>query len=99
MIFPALVSLALVFQPDGASAGICKFLGAISYAVYMLHAPLTGVLEGIYQAATHHAAGQYAPYAGVCFALLLVPICVVADKYYDFPLRKILSSFRTRSMT
>ena len=94
LVFPALVSLALLVQPAGFSARLCRFLGAISYAVYTLHAPLSGLIEGAYEAAAHHTIGQYAPYAGIGFVLLLVPVCALADRIYDSPLRRFLLSWR-----
>ena len=92
LVFPALVYLALLVQPAGASARLCRLLGAISYAVYTLHAPLSGLVEGGYAAATHRSIGQYAPYAGIAFAVLLVPVCSWTDRHYDFPLRRFLLS-------
>ncbi len=89
-VFPALVSLALVFQPTGRSAQVFKVLGAISYAVYTLHAPLSGLLEGVFAHAAHHPAGDDAPYIGIVFVLLLVPACLLADRFYDLPLRRLL---------
>jgi peptidoglycan/LPS O-acetylase OafA/YrhL len=82
--FPAIVFLGLLFQPSGISARVFRFLGLISYAVYTLHAPLAGALGGIFGDRILHAA----PLSGVAFLIFLVPFCWLADKLFDFPLRR-----------
>jgi peptidoglycan/LPS O-acetylase OafA/YrhL len=41
LCFPLLMYAALLSQPDPLTARICTFFGAISYAVYALHEPLS----------------------------------------------------------
>ena len=93
-VFPALVYAALKFQPQGLSAQICKFLGAISYAVYTLHAPLAGFIEAFSLSAAHINLAHWAPWAGLVFVAVLIPICAVADRVYDWPVRRCLLSLK-----
>jgi peptidoglycan/LPS O-acetylase OafA/YrhL len=86
LLFP----VGMLAQPDAATARICRFLGLISYAVYTLHAPLSGALDGAFHAVTGTALAAYAPLIGGAFMVLLVPLCAAADKYYDFPVRRAL---------
>ncbi len=95
--FPALVYLALLVQPAGASAVACRFLGAISYAVYTLHAPVGGLIEGLYEALIHTSLDTYAPSAGVGLFLILVPVCLLADRVYDYPVRRYLLGLKLRN--
>ena len=83
-VFPCIVAVGMAVQPSGISTRIFRFLGLISYAVYTLHAPLSGLLNGL----SSGQAEKYAPVSGVMFLASLLPICVIADKAFDFPVRK-----------
>jgi len=86
-VFPAVVYTALHFQPCGIGARICAFFGTVSYAIYALHAPL-GLLV---QSALKYQAGvlveNFAPWTGLAFAILLIPLCYLLDLTYDGPVR------------
>ncbi len=82
--FPAIVAAGIAFQPAGRTAGIFRFLGLISYAVYTLHAPLSGMLIGRFG----NTVRQTAPISGLAFLAALVIVCVLADRYFDTPVRK-----------
>jgi peptidoglycan/LPS O-acetylase OafA/YrhL len=89
-LFPAAVYCALWFEPMGVGARVCKFLGAISYAVYVIHFPLYWLITSMLTRATGVAAENFAPWGGFCFLGVLLPICWALDKFYDGPLRAFL---------
>jgi peptidoglycan/LPS O-acetylase OafA/YrhL len=92
LVFPAIVYCALFFEPVGIGAKLCKFLGAISYAVYVIHMPLYWVFQYTITRVTAVPLESLAPWAGFCFIGILLPLCWVLDKFYDGPLRSFLSA-------
>lgn len=89
LIFPVLMYYALLTQPSGWSAHIFKFLGEISYPIYVIHSPLFHFVYDIANA-TGIPVKYYAPWTGVVFLAAIVPLCWMLGKYYDVPIRKFL---------
>ncbi len=89
-LFPLLIYLALWFQPAGLGARICQVLGEISYAVYAIHYPLSTLVEALVARSGRASIGDYAPWAGFAFVLLLLPLCWWLGRLYDAPLRRYL---------
>ncbi len=93
VVFPLLVSAAANSHVDGMAEVICTTLGRLSYAIYMLHVPLLGALSfGLEQA------GAYPPgvvFIGIAIALSIVA-AMIADEWYDQPMRRWLSRFAPR---
>jgi peptidoglycan/LPS O-acetylase OafA/YrhL len=69
------------------------FLGLVSYAVYVLHAPL-GALTGTALAAIGRPA--QGPLVAAGFMLAAVLVSAVVDRLYDTPVRRWLSRRRGR---
>ncbi len=90
LLFPALVYAGLLFQPRGALAPVCKFLGAISYAVYAIHAPLGDFVKEAALKAGSVDVKDYAPLAGYALMAALIMACWALDRFYDAPIRKAL---------
>lgn len=88
IIFPAIIYLALWFEPVGISARICKFFGAISYAIYAVHQPLAVLVSGVLKQAGGISVADYAPWSALAFFGFLVPFCWLLDKLYDAPVRR-----------
>lgn len=85
--FPLLVLTAAASTPSPALQGSCRQLGILSYAVYALHVPLGGLLQMLWPHLRHRSPAHDAPWSGAIFLLLLVAFCLLADRYYDLPLR------------
>jgi peptidoglycan/LPS O-acetylase OafA/YrhL len=64
-------------------------LGSASYATYVLHAPigktLGGELGGIVD--------RFAPVSGIVLVALLIALSLALEKYFDIPVRKMLSKW------
>ena len=92
VIFPGLVTVAILGQPDGPIAKICHFLGATSYAIYVIHAPLSALIGHTF--VTNGAnVTKFDPWLGLVFLIVLLMLSWFLDQQYDQPLRKILLSF------
>lgn len=93
-VFPIIVYIGLFYQPAGIGAKIFKFIGVISYPLYVLHAPFVTLLYGGVKKIFGVAVADYAPFSGIIFILVLMPCCFYVVKYYDAPLRHILIAGR-----
>ena len=70
-------------------------LGAASYPIYVLHAPLGELVLHLLPGAIP----AFAPYSGITFISLLMPLAVLLERRVDIPLRRWLSSRLTRRST
>ena len=94
LVFPAMVWSATLVDPGPRVQRAATFLGLTSYAVYVLHSPLSSVLNTV----SRHFAGDRpdaahfgAPYVGFAVLVLLLVGCWVVDRYFDMPLRSWLN--------
>ena len=84
--FPLLVALAATSEPNRIFLPIFSMLGAASYAIYAIHQPLHGLIS-----ATLTKFGlPIGLLADVILMILIIPICVIIDSFYDTPVRKYL---------
>jgi len=93
VLFPALVFLALHFQPRGIAARVFKFFGLVSFAVYAIHYPLGILVQDLLRYRWGILVRDHAPWAGFVFMAALIPLCWLLDYVYDAPLRRFLLSF------
>jgi peptidoglycan/LPS O-acetylase OafA/YrhL len=90
VVFPLAVYTGTVFDPGPRLRKIGTFLGVTSYAVYVLHSPLSSVLGS----ARRHFPGDGssgAPYLGIAALVVLLTGAWLVDRFYDFPVRRKLS--------
>jgi peptidoglycan/LPS O-acetylase OafA/YrhL len=91
VVFPLIVYLGTLIDPGSQPRRIATFLGVTSYAIYVLHTPVSSVLNS----ATRHFAGTAdgfgAPYLGIAVLALLLVGCWLVDRYIDMPIRRQLS--------
>ena len=92
LIFPALVWLAASgATTDKISTGICRFLGDISYPLYIVHYPVMYLFYAWLIENKLYTLGETWPVVmGVC--LLNVLLAYAALKLYDEPVRKWLTA-------
>jgi peptidoglycan/LPS O-acetylase OafA/YrhL len=101
--FPVLVAFGANPEPRiGGSA--FRFLGAASYALYVLHFPLRRLVHGAVMSLAHRDLADFAPWSGIAFIVGALALCWILDRYYDTPARKWLMGLvsaprRTRPAT
>ncbi len=78
--FPIVIALALCVPAGGMGHGLARWLGLISYPLYMLHVPFSVLLRPVIP---DHAGLAAAP-----FAAGLVLVCWLMGAYVDAPLRR-----------
>jgi peptidoglycan/LPS O-acetylase OafA/YrhL len=82
--FPFLVALAAKGEPRGMLSPVFATLGTASYAIYVMHQPLHGFIA----AAFYKFMTPFSSSCEVSVAILLVPLCVAVNRFYDAPVRK-----------
>lgn len=92
VVFPLIVYWATIIDPGERLRKVATFLGVTSYAVYVLHTPVSSVLNS----AARYFAGITGvsvggPYLGVAVLAILLTGCWLIDKYFDMPVRRHLS--------
>jgi peptidoglycan/LPS O-acetylase OafA/YrhL len=85
-LFPLLLKAALHGRPGALSTRLFLFLGETSYAVYVLHVPLSLLAQGVMRQAGLRVE-LYAPYAGLAYLCVLLPVAWRLHHRYDQPLR------------
>jgi peptidoglycan/LPS O-acetylase OafA/YrhL len=92
VVFPLVVYCGTLMDPGPRLRRIATLLGLTSYAVYVLHSPLSSLLNS----ATRHFAGGAgggigAPYLGVVVLVVLLTGCWLVDRHVDMPIRRQLN--------
>jgi peptidoglycan/LPS O-acetylase OafA/YrhL len=92
VLFPLLIGLAMRCPLTGNGARWAAVLGTLSYPVYVLHVPVARILNGVLGKGLHVPVEQWAPYGGLAFLVVFLPACLLADRWYDGPVRARLGS-------
>ncbi len=91
LVFPLVVYFGTRIDPDSRLRSSATFLGVTSYAVYVLHNPLTSVLNSVSKGFAGAAGvGAGAPYLGFAVLAVLLAGCWLVDRYFDMPIRQAL---------
>lgn len=93
VVFPIVVWTACKNEPGETAGRLFRFLGLVSYAVYVLHEPAaslftTMLIHGVHLNLAHPLVADAAL---VVFMALLIVSTWMIDHYYDAPIRKVLS--------
>jgi peptidoglycan/LPS O-acetylase OafA/YrhL len=94
LVFPVVVWLGAGGQVAGRGAQVCKFLGAISYPIYITHYPLIYTYTA-WVSNGHRPLVQVWPVALLTFGVIVL-VAYASLKLYDEPVRRWL---KTRLMT
>jgi peptidoglycan/LPS O-acetylase OafA/YrhL len=90
VLFPAILLVAVRSEPGRLGAPVFAWLGAVSYAVYVLHHPLGLLADEVQQ----QFPGAHTPtlLTGALFLAGVTLLGTLADKFYDAPVRQRLSA-------
>jgi peptidoglycan/LPS O-acetylase OafA/YrhL len=83
IVFPSIVYTAIRLNTAGWVNSLCRISGLASYPMYMIHLPLARLVSGAYKIILHRSIVEIVPWIGFIFMLLLVPLCIILDRYYD----------------
>lgn len=86
LLFPLIVSMGAGSHVTGRSARVCKFLGAISYPLYITHYPLIYMQIAWAQAHPDAPRGMII-FVGVAVFISSIAIAYACLKLYDEPVR------------
>jgi peptidoglycan/LPS O-acetylase OafA/YrhL len=95
ILFPLLLIWAISVWPSGHAATISKILGAVSYPVYVAHAPVFALLATLLIQNTT-IRPHYGPLFCPVFIVVLVAACYYIDAYIDVPLRRHIRGYLER---
>lgn len=87
--FPVILILSASAVPPKPLAGTCLLLGNASYAIYVLHVPLTSWL-GQLQRHVPLLRPLRAPWTGALNLIILLALSLMLDRIYDLPTRAYL---------
>jgi peptidoglycan/LPS O-acetylase OafA/YrhL len=95
LLSPLILWLGAGARPQGFAAWLCRETGRSSYAVYVLHVPLFFALR---DSAAHfgYDLSRTAPWGGLAYTVALVGLCLLLDRCYDEPLRRMLARLGRR---
>jgi peptidoglycan/LPS O-acetylase OafA/YrhL len=100
VVFPLMVYYGTLVDPGSRLRRIATFLGVTSYAVYVLHSPLSSVLNSAARGFAGSAGVRAgAPYLGVAVLAVLLTGCWLVDRHFDMPIRRQLSRIVPRMQT
>ncbi len=95
LVGPALALWGVSMQPPRATARLIAWIGAISYALYVLHYPLYQVMKRV--AGRFPAIYEtYAPWSGIAILIASIGVAALAAHVLDKPMRKWLNARLTR---
>lgn len=97
VVFPLVVCWATFVDPGTWLRRVATFLGVTSYAVYVLHSPLSSVLNSVTRAVQARGFVLGAPWLGLLVLAALLVGCWFVDRYYDAPVRKALGRIIPRT--
>jgi peptidoglycan/LPS O-acetylase OafA/YrhL len=96
VLFPMLIFLGAKAEASGVAARTMVVAGAVSYATYTLHAPLiTWATTALWRIAPAVAHPDYS-IAAICTPVVLIG-ALLADRYFDGPVRNLLSRLLLRA--
>lgn len=88
-VFPLIVWLGSAVRTHGLTTSASKIAGEVSYAIYIVHMPLFGLLLAVLRRVAPDWTKQ--PYSGPLAILLVALFCLALDHFYDKPVRKWLA--------
>jgi peptidoglycan/LPS O-acetylase OafA/YrhL len=97
LVFPLVVYWGTLIDPSSWLRKAATFLGVTSYAVYVLHSPLSAILNSEIR---HHVFSATdpvgTPYLGATILAALLTGCWLVDRYFDSPVRRHLTGVLRR---
>ncbi len=93
VIFPLFAYLATSVEPGPKGQKLFALGGGASYALYLIHAPLGGMLNTLFIV---YGRPKGSAALGIAFIAVVAVIAWLVEKYYDRPVRKWLTAITKR---
>jgi peptidoglycan/LPS O-acetylase OafA/YrhL len=93
VVFPLFAYLATAVEPGPVGARMFTLGGGASYALYLIHAPLGGVLNQFF---TLYGRPKGTIVLGVTFIAVVSVLAVLAERFYDRPVRRWLTGLTSK---
>ena len=90
LIFPLLIWFGASSIANGVVGRVFTWLGTSSYAVYVLHVPLYNLTLQIIDEISQANVENLQLYWGVMFVVFVFAIAMIADRFFDRPVRAML---------
>ena len=90
LIFPLLIWFGASSIANGVVGRVFTWLGTSSYAVYVLHVPLYNLTLQIIDEISQANVENFQLYWGVTFVVFVFAVAMIADRFFDRPVRAML---------
>ncbi len=97
LLFPILVAMGAGSSVSGKSAKVCKFLGDISYPLYIIHYPIVYTLFGAWKHKNPDIPLSETIFINVALYLFCIFLAYASLKVYDEPVREWLKAHWLKS--
>jgi peptidoglycan/LPS O-acetylase OafA/YrhL len=87
LAFPVLLLAGAQAKLTERMTGVATALGQASYAVYVLHVPMAGVLRTIWSKVLRRDMEHDAPWSGLVYLVVVFGLALWLDRVYDTPVR------------
>jgi peptidoglycan/LPS O-acetylase OafA/YrhL len=91
--FPPLLMVSASSIPPARLTSLARTLGRMSYAIYVLHFPLRDLQEAVLK----HRVELSPAWSEFISTVLAITIALLADRFYDYPVRAFLQRKSTRT--
>jgi peptidoglycan/LPS O-acetylase OafA/YrhL len=90
LAFPLLLWLGACSKPTLRFVRPARWLGALSYPLYILHVPFFAIFEQLWVHVSHQSVDFAAPWVGLVFLMFIFPLAFWIGELYDPEARKLL---------
>jgi peptidoglycan/LPS O-acetylase OafA/YrhL len=95
VLFPAIIHAGASVEVSGVALAACRFLGVVSYPLYIIHTPLMGVTGRVI--AQIDPAGTYLGWCIAAQAILFIVASWLLARLFDEPVRALLNRLVRRA--
>lgn len=91
IIFPLMIAIAAGSDVSKKSDQVCKYIGQISYPIYILHYPFIELYS--HWVKSYKPGFALAAVSMLCLSVFFLLLAILANKHYDEPVRKWLTTW------
>lgn len=88
LVFPCLIYISLFCNVTSRFKTVARFLGLTSYAVYVIHVPVSEIFQSINRRFALGLIEASTPWGGLLLCLVVIALAYALDRYFDRPVRR-----------